>query len=103
MRDRLIEEFELGTFIDPKYNEVNATYNDFVVASFFHSHCRIDECNVCKNLHLRVTANGFLKQCLFSSKNDICIKNGNLEVGTEEDKEAYVQMKNFVEYADMTV
>lgn len=79
MRDRLIEEFELGTFIDPKYNEVNATYNDFVVASFFHSHCRIDECNVCKNLHLRVTANGFLKQCLFSSKNDICIKNGNLE------------------------
>ena len=38
-----------------------------------------------------------------NQENVIIIKNGNLEVGTEEDKEAYEQMKNFVEYADMTV
>lgn len=38
-----------------------------------------------------------------AQENVIIIKNGNLEVGTEEDKEAYENMKNFVEYADMTV
>lgn len=37
------------------------------------------------------------------SDNVVIVKNGNLERGTEEDLDAYDQMKNFVEYADMTV
>lgn len=40
----------------------------------FHSHCRIRECDVCKQIHLRITADGKMKQCMYTSKDDIDTK-----------------------------
>lgn len=38
-----------------------------------------------------------------NAENVLIVKNGNLEVGEDEDLAAYNQMKDFVEYADMTM
>ena len=51
---------------------------DFVAVTFFHSHCRINECEVCKDMHLRVTSCGRFKQCIQTSEYDIDIKKGNV-------------------------
>lgn len=93
MRDRIVSDFDLDTFVDKNFNELNGKIYNKVVVSFFHSHCRIDECSVCKKMHLRVTANGYFKQCLHSNANDIsidnCIANNSMEIAIRQDIEIY--------------
>lgn len=67
------EEFRLKYKKD-KYNEINGYKDNNRVVTFFHSHCRIRECDVCKKIHLRITANGKMKQCMYTSKDDIDTK-----------------------------
>lgn len=44
------------------------------LVTYFHSHCRIRECDICKQIHLRITADGKMKQCMYTSKDDIDTK-----------------------------
>lgn len=60
-----------------EYNEINGYKDDKKVITFFHSHCKIRECDICKEIHLRITANGKMKQCMYTTKDDINIKNSN--------------------------
>lgn len=64
--------------MDSRFNELNATHNGSIAISFFHSHCRLKECNLCKNMHLIVTANEYLKICLLSKEQDAIIDCNNL-------------------------
>ena len=42
--------------------------NNKNVVSFFHSHCKKKECDLCKNLSLRVNSDGKIRTCLFKSE-----------------------------------
>ena len=51
--------------------------NSNKIITFFHSHCRIRECDICKKIHLRVTASGKMKQCMYNTSDDIDIRKDN--------------------------
>lgn len=78
MRDRILEDFNLTTRFDDNFKEWHGMDGDFTQVTFFHSHCRIRECDVCKKMHLRVTASGSLKQCIQSDENDVDFRNGDV-------------------------
>lgn len=61
-----------------QFNEINGYIDDNRVITFFHSHCRVGECDICKKIHLRVTSTGKLKQCMYTDEDDIDFKNGNI-------------------------
>ena len=67
------EKFNLNYKVD-EYNEISGYLDDVRVITFFHSHCRIRECNICKQIHLRVTASGKMKQCMYNTSDDIDIR-----------------------------
>lgn len=69
----LKEKFKLE-YIKDEYNEISGFKKGKKVVTFFHSHCRIRECDICKQIHLRITANGKMKQCMYTSEDDIDIK-----------------------------
>lgn len=73
MENELKEKFELEYKKD-EYNEISGFKNGKKVVTYFHSHCRIRECDVCKQIHLRITADGKMKQCMYTSKDDIDTK-----------------------------
>ena len=78
MKERILKDFGLTAKFDPKFKEWHGMKQDFVAVTFFHSHCRINECEVCKDMHLRVTSCGRFKQCIQTSEYDIDIKKGNV-------------------------
>ena len=78
MRDKVLDDFNLNLYYDDKFKEFHGLDGDFVAVTFFHSHCRIRECDVCKKMHLRVTSCGKLKQCIQSEENDIDYRSGNI-------------------------
>ncbi len=78
MRDKVLKDFNLVSRYDEKFKEYHGMKNDFTAVTFFHSHCRIRECDVCKKMHLRVTSCGKLKQCIQSDENDIDYREGNI-------------------------
>lgn len=78
MREKILHKFNLTPKVDELFNEVQGVLNNKNVVTFFHSHCRLRECELCKKMHLRVTSEGKLKQCILSSKNDISYKKGNI-------------------------
>lgn len=57
-----------------EYKEVTGYLNGKKVITFFHSHCRIRECDICKQIHLRITASGKMKQCMYTEEDDIDVK-----------------------------
>ena len=71
------EKFGMNKSID-KFNQVQGVIDDKIVVNFYHSHCRLRECDICKNLHLRVTSTGKLKQCLHYDDEDIDFLNGSI-------------------------
>lgn len=71
------ERFGMKKSVD-KFNQIQGIIDDKVVANFYHSHCRLRECDICKNLHLRITATGKLKQCLHYDDDDIYFLDGNI-------------------------
>lgn len=78
MMDNLLTDFHLEKKLDPLYNEVQGVINDECAVTFFHSHCRLRECDLCKKMHLRVTAEGKLKTCLHYDDEDIDYRIGNV-------------------------
>lgn len=57
MEKILQNKFKLSYKKD-SYNEISGYINNRKVVTFFHSHCKIRECDICKKIHLRITANG---------------------------------------------
>ena len=74
----ILKDFNLTSKYDEKFKEYHGMKGDFTAVTFFHSHCRIRECDVCKNMHLRVTSCGKLKQCIQSAEQDIDYRDGNI-------------------------
>lgn len=83
MEKILQEKFDLQYEKD-EYNEISGIKNGKKVLTFFHSHCRIRECDVCKKIHLRITANGNMKQCMYTSEDDIDTKSSNFRTNLKE-------------------
>lgn len=69
MRDRIFRDFNLDLVID-ELEEYNGYVNGFNVVSFFPSLCRLRRCDLCKKIHLRITSEGKIKQCIHYSEND---------------------------------
>lgn len=84
MRKRLIKEFGLDTKLDPLYKEVQGISNGKNKLTFFHSHCRLRECDLCKQMHLRVTSTGKLKTCIHYDDEDIDFREGNVHEKVEK-------------------
>ena len=79
MKDRILSDFNLISKFDELFKEYHGVdSDDFIAVTFFHSHCRIRECDVCKKMHLRVTSSGKLKQCIQSDENDIKYLDGDI-------------------------
>lgn len=79
MKDRIYRDFDLRPMFDEKFREWHGVDEDgFTAVTFFHSHCRIRECDVCKKMHLRVTSCGGLKQCIQSGEQDIDYRDGDI-------------------------
>lgn len=74
--DIIKEKFNLK-YIKDQYNEINGYLKDKNVITFFHSHCRVRECDICKKIHLRITASGKMKQCIYNTEDDIDIRKSN--------------------------
>ena len=83
MEEILKEKFKLEYKKD-NYNEISGFKNEKKVVTYFHSHCRIRECDVCKQIHLRITANGKMKQCMYTTKDDIDTKKANFKEKLKE-------------------
>ena len=65
MVNHIIEKFKLQVrFNHTKKQYFGVAPNDNKVY-FFHSHCRLRECEFCVRLHLRVSCDGMIKSCLF--------------------------------------
>ena len=72
MRDELIKDFNFDIRID-ELEEYNCYINGKRIITFFPSLCRLRRCDLCKKIHLRVTSEGKIKQCLHYDENDVSI------------------------------
>ena len=78
MKENIMKDFDLTPRFDDNFKEWHGMKDDFTAVTFFHSHCRIRECDVCKKMHLRVTSCGSLKQCIQSEEDDVDFRQGNI-------------------------
>ena len=69
MRDRLINEFNFDVRID-ELEEYNCYVNGKRIITFFPSLCRLRRCDLCKKIHLRITSEGKIKQCIHYDNHD---------------------------------
>lgn len=69
MRDKILRDFNLEVKID-ELEEYNGYIDGFKVVSFFPSLCRIRRCDLCKKIHLRITSDGNIKQCIHYCDDD---------------------------------
>ena len=69
MRDSIIKDFTFEVRID-ELEEFNCYKNDYRIVSFFPSLCRLRRCDLCKKIHLRITSEGFIKQCIHYCDDD---------------------------------
>lgn len=69
MRNSIIKDFNFETRID-ELEEYNCYKNNERIVSFFPSLCRLRRCDLCKKIHLRITSEGNIKQCIHYSDND---------------------------------
>lgn len=104
MKAKILNDFNLVGRYDDKFKEWHGMDGDFTAVTFFHSHCRIRECDVCKKMHLRVTSCGSLKQCIQSEEDDVDFRQGNIR---ENIIKALTQPVNFdvkpVRYVDTSL
>lgn len=47
---------------------------------FYQSHCNRKECFVCKNIHLRITVDGYVKPCFYNPDYSYPLLNGEFEL-----------------------
>lgn len=69
MRDNIINDFKFKVSID-EFEEYNGYIGKNRIVSFFPSLCRLRRCDLCKKIHLRITSEGYIKQCIHYSEND---------------------------------
>lgn len=69
MRDSIIRDFNFDIRIDD-LGEYHCYKEDFRIVSFFPSLCRLRRCDLCKKIHLRITSEGNIKQCIHYNDND---------------------------------
>ncbi len=64
MARRIIERFSLEVGIIATFSEYYGLRDGAPRIYFFHSHCRVRECGICGRIHVRVTADGYVKSCI---------------------------------------
>jgi molybdenum cofactor biosynthesis enzyme MoaA len=64
MAKRIIERFSLEVGIIATFSEYYGMKGGVPRIYFFHSHCRVRECFICGKIHIRVTADGYIKSCI---------------------------------------
>lgn len=69
MRDSIIKDFNFEVKID-ELEEYNCYKNNKKIISFFPSLCRLRRCDLCKRIHLRITSEGNIKQCIHYDDSD---------------------------------
>lgn len=69
MKNQLIKDFNFDVKID-EFEEYNCYKGQERIVSFFPSLCRLRRCDLCKKIHLRITSDGYIKQCIHYSDND---------------------------------
>lgn len=69
MRDSIIKDFNFEVKID-ELEEYNCYKNNKKIVSFFPSLCRLRRCDLCKKIHLRITSEGNIKQCIHYDDGD---------------------------------
>ncbi|MDR2067253.1 MAG: radical SAM protein [Endomicrobium sp.] len=79
MMKRMIQNYNLQLGFDVTRKQYFATSVDGNVVSFFHSHCRIRECDICTRLHLRISSQGKTKSCLFGNTPEFSLLYGNFD------------------------
>jgi len=84
MRNKLTKIFNLEIIRNDLLNEYYGNIKGEKVVSFFQSHCRLRECEYCKNLHMRVTSTKKFKSCLLNSETEKEFDETNIEEKLEE-------------------
>lgn len=69
MTDSIIKDFNFEVKID-ELEEYNCYKNNKKIISFFPSLCRLRRCDLCKKIHLRITSEGNIKQCIHYDDSD---------------------------------
>ena len=69
LRDSIIKDFNFEVKID-ELEEYNCYKNNKKIISFFPSLCRLRRCDLCKKIHLRITSEGNIKQCIHYDDSD---------------------------------
>lgn len=64
MIEQIVQRFSLEVGIIGTFSEYYSMKNGNPVIYFFHSHCRVRECGICGRIHVRVTADGYIKTCI---------------------------------------
>lgn len=64
MTERLMEEFALDQHFLGDVGDYYGVGQGGTRIFFFHSHCRLRECDKCGTIHMRVTSDGCIKTCI---------------------------------------
>lgn len=75
--DQVLKHFGLKIGITVDLNQIYGIKDGYCVIKFFQSHCNRRECNLCKNLHLRVTSMGYARPCIFNNATEEYLLNPN--------------------------
>lgn len=91
MRDKIINDFNFEIKID-ELEEYNCYVNGKRIITFFPSLCRLRRCDLCKKIHLRITSEGKIKQCIQYNEDDADV------IGEESRKNIIKELKREVNY-----
>jgi cyclic pyranopterin phosphate synthase len=64
MANHLVDKYNLDVRFNQTKNQYYAVSASSNAVYFFHSHCRLRECDICARLHLRVSCEGNALSCL---------------------------------------
>ena len=67
MKARILREFSLTPRVDDM-GETNGYLGTFRAVSFFHSFCRLGDCETCKKLPVRITSSMAAKTCILEDE-----------------------------------
>ena len=64
MIKHILDRFDMQLGEIKTYSEYYGLIDNKPRIYFFHSHCRLRECDICARIHLRVTSDGYIKSCI---------------------------------------
>ncbi|MBR3134417.1 MAG: radical SAM protein [Clostridia bacterium] len=59
-------KIELNWYIDRELHELKGTMNGKTLVIFYNSLCRLQLCNLCKKIQIRITSNGTFRPCIMN-------------------------------------